>query len=97
MSYVDLRSDTLTNPCAVMKKANLLATYGDDVYNEDTITKELEKQIAQFLCLESFLLFHFSLKLEYHEQSIFHYQRFLLLLIGFQTTYSKNNSSSFFM
>ena len=57
MSYIDLRSDTLTNPCAVMKKANLLATYGDDVYNEDTITKDLEKQIAQFFHKEDALFF----------------------------------------
>ena len=36
---IDLRSDTVTQPCEGMKQAMLAAQLGDDVYGEDpTVT-----------------------------------------------------------
>lgn len=32
---IDLRSDTVTQPCREMKKAMMEATLGDDIFSED--------------------------------------------------------------
>lgn len=55
--FVDLRSDTVTKPCHVMKHANILREYGDDVYQEDTTTQELEKKIALLFNKDDALFF----------------------------------------
>ena len=39
---IDLRSDTLTTPCEGMRAAMHAAEVGDDVYDEDRLTKKLE-------------------------------------------------------
>lgn len=54
---VDLRSDTLTKPSISMKQANVLLDYGDDVYQEDPTTKELEKKIAYLFHKDDALYF----------------------------------------
>ena len=54
---IDLRSDTLTKPCVSMKEANLSRDYGDDVYQEDPTTKELEQKIAQLFHKDDALYF----------------------------------------
>ena len=39
---VDLRSDTVTLPCPGMREAMATARLGDDVFQEDPTTRELE-------------------------------------------------------
>lgn len=43
---VDLRSDTLTQPCQAMRKAMVEAQVGDDVFGEDPTVLELETLLA---------------------------------------------------
>ncbi len=43
---IDLRSDTLTKPCAEMIKAMAAASVGDDVFGEDPTENELESFAA---------------------------------------------------
>jgi len=45
----DLRSDTVTQPTAAMRKAMAEAECGDDVYREDPTTRRLEERIAELL------------------------------------------------
>ena len=43
---VDLRSDTVTLPCPGMREAMATARLGDDVFQEDPTTRELEVRPA---------------------------------------------------
>ncbi len=43
---IDLRSDTVTQPCPDMKRAMLEAALGDDVYEEDPTVAALQKHLA---------------------------------------------------
>ncbi len=44
---IDLRSDTVTQPCEAMRKAMYSATTGDDVYGEDPTVNLLEERAAE--------------------------------------------------
>ena len=55
VSIVDLRSDTVTKPTPVMRKAMAAAEVGDDVYGEDPTVKRLEEMAADLLMFESAL------------------------------------------
>lgn len=46
MNYIDLRSDTVTEPTLSMREAMLHAVVGDDVYEDDPTVKELEQLAA---------------------------------------------------
>lgn len=46
---IDLRSDTLTKPCAEMREAMMAAPVGDDVYGEDPTVNRLEHFGAELL------------------------------------------------
>ena len=46
---IDLRSDTVTKPCAGMRAAMAEAPVGDDVYGEDPSVNELEAYTAEIL------------------------------------------------
>ncbi len=56
MTIIDLRSDTVTQPTSAMRKAMFEAPLGDDNYQEDPLTKELEAQAATLLGKEAGLL-----------------------------------------
>lgn len=43
---IDLRSDTVTRPCAAMRAAMAAAEVGDDVYGEDPTVRLLEERVA---------------------------------------------------
>ena len=47
MHYIDLRSDTVTQPTLAMRAAMAAAEVGDDVYGDDTTMNELEALAAQ--------------------------------------------------
>lgn len=47
MEIIDLRSDTITRPTAVMRKAMAEAEVGDDVFKEDPTVNRLEEMAAQ--------------------------------------------------
>ncbi|MGY3854187.1 low-specificity L-threonine aldolase [Aeromonas aquatilis] len=49
MRYIDLRSDTVTQPTDAMRQAMLHAVVGDDVYGEDPGVNALEAYGARFL------------------------------------------------
>ena len=42
MFPIDLRSDTVTKPCAAMRRAMAEAEVGDDVYGDDPTVLRLE-------------------------------------------------------
>lgn len=46
---IDLRSDTVTRPCAAMRRAMAEAEVGDDVYGEDPTVNALEAEAAALL------------------------------------------------
>ncbi len=52
-TWVDLRSDTVTQPTAAMRAAMARAEVGDDVYGEDPTVNELEASLAQRLGFEA--------------------------------------------
>lgn len=52
-SPVDLRSDTVTLPCPGMREAMATARLGDDVFQEDPTTRELEARGAALLGMEA--------------------------------------------
>ncbi len=54
---IDLRSDTVTTPCAGMREAMATATVGDDVYEEDKTVKRLEARLAEMAGHEAGLFF----------------------------------------
>jgi threonine aldolase len=47
MEFVDLRSDTVTNPTPAMREAMAKAEVGDDVYGEDPTVNLLQEQAAE--------------------------------------------------
>ncbi len=49
MTYIDLRSDTVTRPSEAMREAMHTADVGDDVYGEDPLMNQLQSQVAQML------------------------------------------------
>ena len=42
MQFIDLRSDTVTQPTQAMRDAMCRAVVGDDVFEDDPTAKELE-------------------------------------------------------
>lgn len=55
MSYIDLRSDTVTKPTEEMREAMRRAEVGDDVYREDPTVNLLEERAAEMLGKEAAL------------------------------------------
>jgi len=55
MDWIDLRSDTVTQPTAAMRKAMAAAPVGDDVYGEDPTVNLLESEAAERLGFEAAL------------------------------------------
>lgn len=55
MRYIDLRSDTVTQPTEDMRKAMANAPVGDDVYGDDPTVNELERLAAEVLGKEAAL------------------------------------------
>lgn len=56
MDYLDLRSDTVTQPSPAMRDVMAAAAVGDDVYGEDPSINALEHKVAQLLGKDSALL-----------------------------------------
>lgn len=54
---IDLRSDTVTRPSAMMRRAMVEAEVGDDVLDGDPTTRRLEARIADLLGYEAALFF----------------------------------------
>ncbi len=54
---IDLRSDTVTQPSAAMRRAMMGAEVGDDVLDGDPTTHRLEQRIADLLGMEAALFF----------------------------------------
>uniref|UniRef100_A0A8C5QYU6 Aromatic amino acid beta-eliminating lyase/threonine aldolase domain-containing protein n=2 Tax=Leptobrachium leishanense TaxID=445787 RepID=A0A8C5QYU6_9ANUR len=52
---VDLRSDTITRPCAEMRRAMAEAEVGDDVFGEDPTVNEIQHRAAQLFGTEDAL------------------------------------------
>lgn len=48
MRWIDLRSDTVTQPTASMREAMLRAEVGDDVYGEDPTVNALQARLAGY-------------------------------------------------
>ena len=46
---IDLRSDTVTKPCAEMRRAMAEAEVGDDVYGDDPTVLRLEEEAREWL------------------------------------------------
>lgn len=55
MKYIDFRSDTVTHPTEAMREAMFRAEVGDDVYQDDPTTNELERLAAEMLGMEAAL------------------------------------------
>ena len=55
MFPIDLRSDTVTKPCAAMRRAMAEAEVGDDVYGDDPTVLRLEEEAAGLLGKEAAL------------------------------------------
>jgi len=55
LNSIDLRSDTVTQPCAEMRSVMASATVGDDVYGEDPTVNQLEDFAADLLGKEAAL------------------------------------------
>ena len=53
MTFVDLRSDTLTRPSSGMRAAMAAAEVGDDVYGEDPTVNRLEERVAELFGREA--------------------------------------------
>jgi threonine aldolase len=49
MAFIDLRSDTVTQPSAGMRQVMASAKVGDDVYGEDPSVRELEELTSELL------------------------------------------------
>ena len=56
MQFIDLRSDTVTQPTQAMRDAMCRAVVGDDVFEDDPTAKELEAYAAQRLGKEAALV-----------------------------------------
>jgi len=57
MQYIDLRSDTVTQPTHEMRQAMSSAIVGDDVYREDPTVVALEQRVAHLFGKEAALFF----------------------------------------
>ncbi len=55
MPFVDLRSDTVTQPTAGMRRAMAEAEVGDDVFGDDPTVQRLQEEVADLLGKESAL------------------------------------------
>ena len=55
MKIIDLRSDTVTQPSAAMRRAMAAADVGDDVYGEDPTVNRLEEMAAELTGQEAAL------------------------------------------
>ena len=55
MKWIDLRSDTVTEPTEMMRSAMMNATVGDDVYGDDPTVAELESYAAKLVGKEAAL------------------------------------------
>lgn len=55
MEWIDLRSDTVTQPTAAMRQAMAAAEVGDDVYGEDPTVNKLQEKAAELLGKEAAL------------------------------------------
>lgn len=55
MQYIDLRSDTVTQPTPAMREAMARAQVGDDVYGEDPTVNQLQELAAAMLGKEAAL------------------------------------------
>lgn len=53
--FIDLRSDTVTRPCAAMRQAIANAEVGDDIMGDDPTMAALEKRVAEMLGKEAAL------------------------------------------
>lgn len=53
MHWIDLRSDTVTQPTAAMREAMMRAPVGDDVYGEDPSVNALQARLADDLGFEA--------------------------------------------
>ncbi len=53
--WIDLRSDTVTQPCAAMREAMAAAPVGDDVYGDDTTVNALQQHAAELFGFEAAL------------------------------------------
>ncbi len=53
--WIDLRSDTVTQPSEAMRKAMSIAEVGDDVYGDDPTVNRLQQLAAEFSGQESAL------------------------------------------
>ncbi len=53
MNWIDLRSDTLTQPTPAMREAMMAAEVGDDVYGEDPTVNALQQRLADDLGFEA--------------------------------------------
>ncbi len=53
--WIDLRSDTVTQPSDAMRKAMMVAEVGDDVYGEDPTVNKLQELVAELTGQESAL------------------------------------------
>ena len=56
-SRIDLRSDTVTQPSAAMRRAMAEAIVGDDVLDRDPTTRRLEQRVAELLGKDDALFF----------------------------------------
>lgn len=52
-TWIDLRSDTVTQPTEAMRQAMLLAPTGDDVYEEDPTVNRLQAELAAMFGMEA--------------------------------------------
>ena len=52
---IDLRSDTVTQPTAAMRKAMFDAPLGDDVFGDDPSVNALQEKVASMLGFEAAL------------------------------------------
>ncbi len=55
MNFIDLRSDTVTQPTPAMREAMYRAELGDDVLREDPTVNRLEERAAALLGKEAAL------------------------------------------
>lgn len=55
MRYIDIRSDTVTQPTQAMREAMYKAEVGDDVYGEDPTVNRLEEMAAEIMGKEAAL------------------------------------------
>jgi threonine aldolase len=53
MNFIDLRSDTVTQPTPAMREAMARAEVGDDVYGEDPTINRLQEMAAELLGKEA--------------------------------------------